>query len=153
MQISRVHKIFSYLHVTTITIFLLLIAYSFFEDKKNTVQKGCIKINIRDTVQIKKEGFYTLFNGNIFPARKYTDINLSGDYKTDEIKLNFFHLRVKEIINKNDTVNGMHLIFEDSANYGEFIRAIDILRYEGASYYMAVDNHLWFIRFAKEGSR
>ena len=153
MLISKIKTILFYFQGIVNVILLSIIVYSFFGIKKIKEQRGCFKINFPDTLQLKKEGFYTLYNGNIFPYRKFTDLNLTGNIKADKIKLQFFHRRVSEMINSNDTTSGMHLIFGDSTNYGDFIRAVDILRSEKARLYLVVDNHLWYIRSAKEGPR
>lgn len=87
------------------------------------------------------------FENSFPPKRNYLDINLTGDNQNDKIKLDFAQIRIREILSKNDSTNGLHFKFGDSSEYWTFVRALDMLRYEKAKTYMPLDNNLWFYHF------
>jgi hypothetical protein len=91
------------------------------------------------------EKFPNLFSGNYPPKRNYQDIYLTGDDKTDNIKLAFSELRVREIIQQNDGANGVHYYFGEATTYASFIKVLDILRTEKAKKYMIYDNDIWLL--------
>jgi hypothetical protein len=53
--------------------------------------------------------------------RNYIDIKLNGNKKDDKIKLEFFQLKIREMMKENDTINGLHLLFVDSVKYWAFV--------------------------------
>jgi hypothetical protein len=90
--------------------------------------------------------FDTSFLSNPRTKRNYLDIRLNGDEKEDKIKLDFFRLRIREMIKSNDTVNGTHLLFVDSAKYGTFVQALNICKKEGLMRYAPFENDLWVLQ-------
>jgi hypothetical protein len=86
-----------------------------------------------------------IIKGTTKHKRKYVEIDLTESFEDNEIKLSYAQLRVREILVANDGVNGVHFKLSYSTPYGTFIRAIDILRTEGAKRYMAYDNDIWFL--------
>lgn len=78
------------------------------------------------------------------PIREYTNIVFTGNSIDDNIKLAFAQIRIKEILTKNDTTSGLHFIFNDSSNYGTFVKAIDILQSNEENYYVPCSNNIWF---------
>ena len=80
------------------------------------------------------------------PKRNYIDINITGDKENDEMKLDFAHLKIRDIISHNNYTNGVHFKFGDSSEYWSLIKAIDILRFEQAKTYILIDNNLWFFQ-------
>lgn len=81
------------------------------------------------------------------PARNYAEIYLTGNSETDRTKLDFAQVRIREILNEKDTLQGIYFHFGDKARYGSFIRALDMLRLEGAQTYIAMGTGLWFLYF------
>jgi hypothetical protein len=75
--------------------------------------------------------------------RNYLDITLNGNETEDKIKLDFFRLRIREMISTKDTRNGVHLIFGDSTKYGTFVESFNICKKEGLLRYAPYDNNLW----------
>jgi hypothetical protein len=47
------------------------------------------------------------------------------------------------MIKTQDTLKGVHLVFQDSAKYGTFIQSLNILREESLHTYAVFRNHLW----------
>jgi hypothetical protein len=92
----------------------------------------------------KKPELFKEFYSNFPPKRKYIDINLNGNTRSDIIQLDFARVMIREILATNDTIDGVHFRFGDSSQYWTFVKAVDILRIEYASTYMPMDNDLWF---------
>ncbi len=64
--------------------------------------------------------------GYAIPARRYLEINLTGDSAADEIRIQFGELRVKEIVASEDTVNGVNFHFGDKCKYKQLVRVLDL---------------------------
>jgi hypothetical protein len=132
-----------------ISLTLIPIAFCWFaevEIRQSTIRT--IPIVWADTAFMNKEDVvFSSFNGHFPPIRNYTDIVITGNQLDDETKLAFAQIRIREILNAGDSVNGLHFIFGDNAKYGSFVGAVDKLRVEGAKTYMPMDNHLWFYHF------
>ncbi|MBE7171954.1 MAG: hypothetical protein INR73_15305 [Williamsia sp.] len=82
--------------------------------------------------------------GALFPKRNFTDIFLTGNTKWDKIKLDFARIRIREVLSANDSLNGIHFQFGGNSRYWSFLKAVDILRTEGAKRYVPLDKDLWF---------
>lgn len=133
--------------IISLTILPLLFIY--FADKEiNARTLGVIPIVLADTNLPKKfPEVFRDYKGTFPPKRNYIDIILTGNEKTDKIKLEFAQIKIGETLAKNDSINGLHFYFSDSSKYWTFVKAIDILRTEGAKTYMPLDNDLWFYHF------
>jgi hypothetical protein len=107
------------------------------------INQSAIVLFMPDTKMYKES--MKAIKGTTKHKRHYVEINLTDSFEDNEIKLSYAQLRVREILAANDGVNGVHLKLSDSTPYGTFIRAIDILRVEGAKRYMAFDNDIWFL--------
>ena len=92
------------------------------------------------------------FGRHFPPSRNYVDIYFTGDNEHDKTKLAFAQLRIKEILSRNDSIRGVHFKFGNNSQYWTFVKAINILRYEGAKSYMPLDNDLWFYNFPPDTS-
>lgn len=88
--------------------------------------------------------FFERYRGHYPPKRDYTTIELNGDSQTDEIKLQFAQITIRELLATHDTLKGVHFLFGNKSNYGSFIKAIDICRFEKAKTYMPLENNVWF---------
>jgi hypothetical protein len=87
--------------------------------------------------------FDTTFLSRPKTKRNYLTIKLTGNKPEDKIKLDFYRLRIRELLNENDSINGVHLLFLDSVKYSIFIKALDIIEEEGMVYYIVFENNLW----------
>lgn len=85
-----------------------------------------------------------LFRGDYPPKRIYEDIHLSGNPASDAIKLAYLQIRIREILQQNDSVRGIHIHLSESSKYGTFIKTLNILQIEAADIYMVEDNNIWF---------
>jgi hypothetical protein len=132
-----------------ISLTILPILFIYFADREISSRAvGVIPIVVADTNLPKKfPDVFKDYQGTFPPKRNYIDIILTGNDKTDKVKLDFARVRIGETLAANDSVNGLHFHFSDSSKYWTFVKAIDILRAEGAKTYMPLDNNLWFYHF------
>ena len=108
---------------------------------KKVLNQGAIQVFWYDPELSKKHP--EIFSGTYPPERKYIDISLTGNRHEDSIKLNFSQVRLREILISNDSVNGIHYQFGDSAQYWSVVRVLDICQIEQARTYMPYENNLW----------
>lgn len=88
--------------------------------------------------------------GNLPPRRNYTTINLDGNQENNRIKLAFSMVRIREIIQRNDGIAGMHFHFSDSSTYGNFISVLNMLAVEEARRYIADGSEIWYFHQPEE---
>jgi hypothetical protein len=91
-----------------------------------------------------KEGM-KIIKGFNKQKRNYIEIELKDSPEENKIKLDYAQIRIREILAANDGKNEVHFKLSDSTSYGDFVKAIDILQYEGAKRYMAYENDIWFL--------
>jgi hypothetical protein len=77
-------------------------------------------------------------------SKKYFIINLTGDNKTDELKLKNANILIKKIILSKDSIQGVKFNFGKKSEYWTFIKILDILVINNAQLYDLQDNELWF---------
>ncbi len=77
------------------------------------------------------------------PKRNYRTITFRGTLNEDKTNLTSFQLQLRELLAEKDTVNGLHLLFEDKAKYESYVQALNICRIENAQIYIPQKNHLW----------
>ena len=88
--------------------------------------------------------------------RQYQNFYLSGNLTTDSIQRKKFNLKTKQIIEANDTVNGIHIIFSDNLNYDQYVSTLDFfykarkpynssLFYNYNNNFLLFENQLWFL--------
>jgi len=133
---------------------LLLLPWTFIYFAQRKIRQSttwAIPIYWADTAILKKFEFgFEKYAGQFPPKRNYTVISYSGNSLEDKIRLSYAQIRIREILKGEDTLNGIHFIFGESANYGTFVETVDILRLEGAKTYMPMENNLWFYCFKKD---
>jgi hypothetical protein len=78
------------------------------------------------------------------PLRDYLTLELTGDAIMDKVKLDYAQLRIREIENTGESIDGLNIHFADSAKYGSFVRAFDLLKRENATLYLAAKRDIWF---------
>lgn len=78
--------------------------------------------------------------------RNYTEVHLKGEPASDNIKLDFARIRIREITQEQDTVNGIRFTFGDRATYSTFIRSLDVLNQERAEQWILDNGEIWFLR-------
>ena len=89
--------------------------------------------------------------------RHYHNFYLTGDLKFDSIQELKFRFNAKQIIETNDTLNGIHVIFGDNINYNLYIKTIDFFYRNMKTYnstkifynyntnLLLFENHIWFL--------
>ena len=128
-----------------ISLLFIPITFIYFASKQQrSLSISIIPIFWTDASYLKKHNLFTPIKSPFPPKRNYVDIILTGNNKNDKTKLNFSQIRIKEILSTNDSINGLHFKFMGNSEYWTFIRTLDILKFEGAKTYMALDNNFWF---------
>lgn len=77
------------------------------------------------------------------PARTYLIVNLKGNLKNDEIKLDFAQQAIRKMLGNSDTTNGVRIHFTDKAKYASFIRALNICNDEGVRTFAPYKSDIW----------
>lgn len=138
-----------------ISLVILPIVFCFFAKQKIQHLPYVIRLNWADTIQWKSEDseYNIPHPKNYLPERTYENIVFTGNQRDDNIKLQFAQIRIREILKTNDTLNGLHFLFEDSSTYGDFVGALDKLRIENADWFLPIDNSIWFFQFAPDTAK
>jgi len=77
--------------------------------------------------------------------RKYINFKMNGNFINDENELTSFNNHVLDIVENEDTINGLHITFEDNAKYNTFIKVIDICKKDSfRPSYLFYDNEFWY---------
>ena len=89
-------------------------------------------------------------------ARNYSKIEFTGNEALDRAILKYAKVKVAEIVNSKDTINGLLFELNKNAKYKDFVSAVDISNYKEARSVIDGDN-LWIfylkpIRLKKEES-
>ncbi|CCB70001.1 Hypothetical protein FBFL15_1955 [Flavobacterium branchiophilum FL-15] len=106
-------------------------------------QYSSIDIHIWDGKEYHKE--ITTF----LKSKKIYHVNLTGDNKTDKIKLNNAEKTINKLIISNDSLIGVKFHFEKKSEYWTFIRVLEILAIEKAEFYLLYKNDIWFANPSK----
>lgn len=136
-------------------LFLLLASATiFFLSVRKPVQKkqlGVLSLFLPDSSRLKSMQDTWPQSDKGFPAkRQYLTFHFTGDPKKDKANLQSSRLLVKEIMTKNDTLNGINFHFTDNASYDSFVQTIDLLKNEGAKRYLVLNNDIWFYNFSRD---
>lgn len=136
-------------------LFLLVAgATLFFLSVRKPVQQkqlGALSLFLPDSSRLKSMQDTWPSSDKGFPAkRQYLTFYFNGDPKKDKNNLASSRLLVKEIIRKNDTLNGINFHFTDNASYNSFVKTIDLLKNEGAKRYLVMNNDIWFYHFSTD---
>jgi hypothetical protein len=59
--------------------------------------------------------------------RTYLTITFNESLTENNIKLAYAQIRIREILSNNDSINGIHFHFTEQAEYGTFVKLLDIL--------------------------
>ena len=135
-----------------ISLAILPIAFVYFANREMKARTFTVlPISMADTnLLIKYPGLFKRDNGHFPPLRNYTDIALTGDNIEDRSSLKFAQVKIREILSKNDTMNGVYFKFAVNSQFWTFIKTLDILKMEGARTFMPIDNNIWFYYFAPD---
>ncbi|MCF6404841.1 hypothetical protein L3C95_18220 [Chitinophaga filiformis] len=92
-----------------------------------------------------EENYNKIYKKPYTKLRTYQEIHFTGENNNDIIKLNYARIRIHEITQQQDTINGIHFSFGDSTRYSNFINTFDVLRQERAERYLVDTGGIWFI--------
>lgn len=95
-------------------------------------------------------GNYYSIDYKIHPDRNFIDINLSDNKYKNSINLAYAALKIYDLREKNDTINGVHFIFSKSAKYSYFVKAIEISKINinnTTNTYVLLDNNIWVFNY------
>jgi hypothetical protein len=140
MARGKINKHFYIPGIISLTI-LPFLFYFFGNNLKKAINQGVIQVFFYDPELPKK--YPDMFDGQYPPKRNYIEISLTGNNYEDAVKLNFSQVRLREILSRNDSVNGIHYQFGNSAQYWSFVKALDICQMEKAKTYMPYENNIW----------
>ncbi len=79
------------------------------------------------------------------PTRQFHRIELTGDAKGDQIKLDYLQLYIRDLITTKDTMHGIHLVLQYKATYASLVRAIDIARIENLQCTWMDEKGIWYL--------
>jgi hypothetical protein len=88
------------------------------------------------------------YSFEVYPKRKYIDINITGNDLENKIKLDFARLQIRKLVSTKDTTKGVHFHFDEQSKFWTFISAINICKIEKAKMFVPKDNDLWIYIFA-----
>ena len=85
--------------------------------------------------------------------RKYLNFQLNGNLLHDKITLDSFEIKMRTIMSRKDTINGLHLLFGDKVKYGMFVESINICSKDSFSQTLIYENNLWHFYKKMEDGR
>ena len=137
-----------YLWLPVVTIIILLFVFSYYLPGYLAIKP--LRIRTVDVILFTgrlKEYFQKAHPISYEKMRRYQEIHLTGNKSTDSIKFEFARLRIREIVQQQDTIYGIHFSFSDNTRYSEFIRALDLLRIERSECYIVDKGEIWMMYF------
>ncbi len=78
------------------------------------------------------------------PPRQYLDIILTGNKDSDEVRIRFGTLYVRELFSNKDSVHGLIFHFGVHSTYEEFVRLLDMPNIYDIRYFYPTDDGLKF---------
>jgi hypothetical protein len=125
-----------------------LLLYFFFYSYQRESNQTALQLFVWDPVLNTK--YPELFTKLQPPRRNYIDIGLTGDNNADKVKLDFAQVRLREITTQQDSINGIHFSFGDSAQYWTFVKAVDMCYAEKVKNFIPSGNNLWALYIPPE---
>lgn len=80
----------------------------------------------------------------ILSSRKFKKVVFTGNLDSDKLKLTIVQNEIKNLISNYDTLNGIQFHFENNSQYKTYIKLLEILKDENATYYIPYKNNIWF---------
>jgi len=84
------------------------------------------------------------------PHRSYSNINLTGNDKVDNVQLDNAQLQIRNFIKSQDTTSGVCFIFNSTSKYGALVKALDICRIENANAYVSYNNYIYVTNITRD---
>lgn len=101
---------------------------------------GAVDLSFPDSIQ--KKGFLAI-------KRSYQLFNLNSTEDLEEKKLNELQLALREIKEKNDTINGIQIHLGNKMRYEVYVRVLDILAIEQMPFFIQNDNDFLVLMMPK----
>ncbi len=83
------------------------------------------------------------------PERNYEKFVVDSDSSKTNQQLDSVRQRMKSILEKNDTINGVNLNFSSSASYNSFIKSLDMISENDYKYWAVEANNIWILDLPK----
>ncbi len=74
------------------------------------------------------------------PRRQYLHITLTGKEGSDNVRIAFGELYIREVYANRDTLHGVDFHFSEHSKYAAFVRVLDMANINDIRYYMASDD-------------
>lgn len=140
-------KIFIY--SITLTITLLLVSLCVLVLIKNKTFEKEYSFNIAFPSKNFYEDNYGCSLAEILSFRKFTTYRLTND-ESDENLFKKIQYATKNLIQKNDSKNGIHVKFNKKTKYGDVIKVLDICQIEKVPCYIVKDYDVWIMTGTNE---
>lgn len=160
MKRSKIHYIPGIISL----IFLPILCIWYLNNHKNELRTLDVyyasKFNPDITDPLK---FDTTCLSSIGHKRKYIEIRVNRNLSESKNFLQSLNYRSTQIINHKDTLNGIHIVFENDISYNTYIKILDVFNEKSkyhtiteenyafknnldlyAPVYLLFENHLWF---------
>ncbi|RAV97898.1 hypothetical protein DQQ10_26450 [Pseudochryseolinea flava] len=76
-------------------------------------------------------------------------MNFDSNNVDNKIKFDYSRLSVKKILKEYDTINGVHIHFENDAKYEMLVAVLSMLEQEGASHYIVEHRDIWIMNITR----
>ena len=122
-------------------ILLPILCIMYLKNNNAFKQYGSIDLQVWDGKEnnIGTKGIRTFLN-----SKKYFIVDLTGENKSDQIKLNNAENTIKKLMISKDSLNGVKFHFGEKSEYWTFIRVLEILSIQKAKFYVPYKNDIWF---------
>ena len=120
---------------------LPILCVLYFKNNNSFKQYGSIDIQIWDGNENNTDtkGIRTFLN-----SKKYFIVSLTGENKSDQIKLVNAENTIKKLMISNDSLNGVKFHFEKKSEYWTYVKVLEILSIQKAKVYVQYKNDIWF---------
>ncbi|WP_295674835.1 hypothetical protein [uncultured Mucilaginibacter sp.] len=83
---------------------------------------------------------------DVFTFRKYTDLVLIGDTRTDDVSLNQMKYSTTNLLKTNDFATGVCVAFSNNARYDEMVAVIDFCNQSKGVDFILYDNKVFIYK-------
>lgn len=128
----------------TLTVTLLLVSLCVLVLVKNKNFEKEYLFNISFPPKNFYEDNYGCSLEEILSFRKFTAYKLTND-KFDENLFKKIQFETKNLVQKNDSKNGIHVKFDEKTQYGDVIKILDICQIEKVPCYIVKDYDVWIM--------
>ena len=130
------------LYTISLTVVLLLVVFCILLlIEKNTFKKyNSVDIGYYDNYFEDNCGA-TL--NQFLETKKFKKYQLTGNEDIDNKIFKEYQSKIRELVKSNDSISGVHLVFNKKTKYEDVIKAFDICNIEKAKSYIVKDYDIW----------